>query len=1009
MSIPLRVLMVQEDSASLEPVTQELQSAGFEPAITAVEIERDYFSQLDSEYDLIISEYALLQFDAMRALQILKEKKLRIPLIVIGGKLGEELAVECIKQGASDFVIKSRLSRLGPAVKRVVQEARVEKGKGSVEASLRREMDQYRQIVECVPDGIAVIREGKVAFVNRAGSRLFGAASPKQLIDKNLSELAHPDSQVAQRLPNFEDTTDGPTILQERFLRLDETELSVTLEVYPFREDGDQGTLLVFRETTHKEEETEEEQQRFSFHAQLLSHVSDVVIAVDNQRQVSYFNEKAEQTYGLSAAEAMGQELDRIFRRRWPEEGDEEAFQEALASQGTWQGECVHLTNLGQELTVRSSVSKLQDEQDQEAGFVLVIRDITGQQQSLETLKTERNFYSSALAVADALVLVLDREGRIILFNGSCEQLTGYSSNEVRTKYPWDFLISPEDGPSAQDFFKELSIDDFPHRHEGRWITQDSQLRLIHWSDTALTDETGAVAYVVSTGVDVTDRKETEQAVQKRADYFRSLVDNTVDVLIIMDKDGTIQFTSPSIEGMLGYGADELVDKSFLGLVHAEDLPALNKTLEEIQEKPEATKAVAFRIQDQEGSWVSLKGTVRSLLEEPAVSGIAITLRDDSGRRKTEQGFQSQLDSLNVMHAIDLATSSSLDLRVSMKVVLEQITTHLKVDASCVLLFNPNTRILKHFAGRGFRSIAATSSQAVLGEGLAGQAALERQVVRIPDLAESKEKFARAELFSEEEFVTYYGVPLVARGELKGVLELFSRSALPHDPNWSDFLTTVASQTAIAIDNADLVTRLQRDTIDLGFAYDIMLEKFSEALDQRERMPRGHSRRVSEMAVLLGNAVGIPESELVHIRRGALLHDLGKLRVPENILLKPSALTDEEWEVMYQHPSHAHQMISPVPHLREAVDIPHSHHEKWDGSGYPQALKGDAIPLSARVFAVVEAWDVLAVDRPYREAWPRTKIVSHLNSQSGIDFDPQVVKKFLELEKQGVIRVSVED
>ena len=232
---------------------------------------------------------------------------------------------------------------------------------------------------------------------------------------------------------------------------------------------------------------------------------------------------------------------------------------------------------------------------------------------------------------------------------------------------------------------------------------------------------------------------------------------------------------------------------------------------------------------------------------------------------------------------------------------------------------------------------------------------------------------------------------------------------MPHDSNWSDFLTTVAAQTAIAINNADLVTRLKRENTDLGFAYDITLEKIAEALDQRERMPRGHSRRVSDMAVLLGNTAGIPESELVHIRRGALLHDLGKIRVPENVLLKPGALTDEEWELMRQHPGYAQQVISAVPHLRAAVDIPYSHHEKWDGSGYPQGLKGDEIPLSARVFAIVEAWDVLAVGRPYREAWARTKIISHLNSQSGIDFDPQVVKKFLELEKEGVLRVSLED
>ena len=364
MPIPLRVLMVEEDSDDLALVTQELESAGFEPAITVVGMERDYFSQLDAEYDVIISEYALLQFDALRALQILKDKSLGIPFIVIGGKLGEELAVECMKQGAADFVIKSRLNRLGQVVKRVVQETRVEKEKSLVEVSWRQEMDRYRQIVESAPDGLALIREGRVVFVNREGSRLFGAVSPKQLINKSVSELAHPDSQVVQRLPKPEDEVDGPTILQDRFLRLDGTELSVTLEATSFRDNGDPGTLLVFRETTRKDEE----QQLFSFHAQLLSQISDVVVAVDSQQKVSYFNQRAEQIYGLGAAEAVGRELDEIFQRRWPEQGDEQAFQDVLATEGAWQGECVHVTNRGQELAVRSSVSKIQDEKGQEGG-----------------------------------------------------------------------------------------------------------------------------------------------------------------------------------------------------------------------------------------------------------------------------------------------------------------------------------------------------------------------------------------------------------------------------------------------------------------------------------------------------------------------------------------------------------------------------------------------------------------------------------------------------------------
>ena len=468
-----------------------------------------------------------------------------------------------------------------------------------------------------------------------------------------------------------------------------------------------------------------------------------------------------------------------------------------------------------------------------------------------------------------------------------------------------------------------------------------------------------------------------------------------------MEEKGTIRFASPSVEAMLGYKPDEFVNKSLLELVHKDDVPVLNKILREVKQKPGATASAEFRLHNKEGSWLNVEGVTKHLPDDSAVSGIAVTLRDNTKRRKAELGIQRQLQSLNAIHAIDVATSSSLDLQVVVKVILEQVTAQLGIDAACVLLFNSNTKILKYFAALGFRSIAVAHSQVSLGEGAAGRAALERRLIRIPNLPHSAEGSKRVELFSEEEFVVYYTIPLIAQGQLKGVLELFSRSPLSPDPDWSDFLSTVATQTAIAIDNAELIARLLQHNTEMDFGYDITLEKLSEALDLREHITKGHSRRVAELTVQLGGTLRILESDLLHIRRGALLHDLGKIQIPENILLKTGSLTDQEWELVRQHPGYAHQMISQIPYLRKAVNIPYCHHEKWDGSGYPRGLKGQEIPVEARVFAVVEAWDVLQVERPYREAWPKAKVLKHLSSQSGTDFDPKIVERLLDQEKGG--------
>jgi HD-GYP domain-containing protein (c-di-GMP phosphodiesterase class II) len=273
---------------------------------------------------------------------------------------------------------------------------------------------------------------------------------------------------------------------------------------------------------------------------------------------------------------------------------------------------------------------------------------------------------------------------------------------------------------------------------------------------------------------------------------------------------------------------------------------------------------------------------------------------------------------------------------------------------------------------------------------------LERKLLHVPDLAEASSQFPRADLLKNEGFVDYYGVPLVAKGLLKGVLEIFHRTPLNPNLEWVNYLETLGGQTAIAIDNAQLFEGMQKSNLELIAAYDATIAGWSHAMDLRDRETEGHSRRVTELTLILADRMGIREQEQVHIRRGALLHDIGKLGVPDQILLKTGKLTEEEWASMRQHPTSAFEMLSPISYLRPALDIPYCHHEKWDGTGYPRGLRGEQIPLAARIFAVVDVWDALTSDRPYRSAWSKEKTLEYIKEQSGRHFDPNVVEVFLE-------------
>jgi putative nucleotidyltransferase with HDIG domain len=211
-------------------------------------------------------------------------------------------------------------------------------------------------------------------------------------------------------------------------------------------------------------------------------------------------------------------------------------------------------------------------------------------------------------------------------------------------------------------------------------------------------------------------------------------------------------------------------------------------------------------------------------------------------------------------------------------------------------------------------------------------------------------------------------------------------------------METVAGQAAIAIDNAQLFEGLQRSARQLTVAYDATIEGWAHALDLRDCETEGHSRRVTELTLTLARAMGVGDDLLVHVRRGALLHDIGKMGIPDHILLKPGPLTKEEWTIMRRHPRFAYELLRPITYLRPALDIPYLHHEKWDGTGYPNGLAGEAIPLTARIFAVVDVWDALRSDRPYRAAWPVEKVRDHIRALAGSHFDRAVVETFLSLE-----------
>ncbi|GAB4505197.1 MAG: hypothetical protein Fur0043_21920 [Anaerolineales bacterium] len=363
---------------------------------------------------------------------------------------------------------------------------------------------------------------------------------------------------------------------------------------------------------------------------------------------------------------------------------------------------------------------------------------------------------------------------------------------------------------------------------------------------------------------------------------------------------------------------------------------------------------------------------------------------------------RKQVRQLTALRDIDTAISASFDLKVTLNILLAHTVEELEVDAAIIWLYLPSLHSLAYHTSIGFANKFAFPQTPVhIERGLAGQAVSQRDLIYVRDLSNHLTEVCQP--VAEEKFQIYFGIPLMNKGQIQGVLEVYSRAPFVPDADWLTYLRTLAGQAAIAIDNAQLFRNLQRSNQELMLAYDTTLEGWGKALELRDKETEGHTQRVTAMTLKLASRLGIEGEQLTHILRGSLLHDIGKMGIPDHILKKPGPLTPEEWEIMRQHPQYAYDLLFPISYLRPALDIPYCHHERWDGSGYPRGLKGEEIPLAARIFAVVDIWDALLYDRPYRQAWTTDKTMAYLRSKAGSELDPDIVEIFLQLldEKQG--------
>ncbi len=792
----VRVLVLEDRAADAELMVAELRRAGFTFDWQRADNAREFAAHLNPPPDLILADFHLPQFTALRALQMLKDRGLDIPFIIVSGSIGEDVAVSTLQEGAADYLLKDRLTRLGAAATRALEAKRLRDKRRQAEEELARERNLLRIMIDTLPDYVSVKDlESRFVLVNPAYADFLGQAERSDLVGKTVFDV-FPRDLAAQYV------------------------------------EDDQAVLRSGRPLINQESRT----------------------------------------------------VDRSNNVRW------------------------HSVS---KVPLRNTAGEL-------VGLVSIARDITEAKRADEQIEKQLETITALYATAQKLSQSLD-------LTELAHYVVETSTKVFGARFAWVGQIEPSGAirrlaylPSREEYLKDL---------DPRW-----------------------------------DDSPAGQGLSGRAVRSRFPV-------VVHDI-----ASDPSL-----LRRDTLLD---LGFKDAGAFPLISR------DKP---FGVLVLYTDQAGFFGPTRVEFFQAFSNQAAAAL------ENARLFEETG--ARLQQLQALRNIDLAITASLDVRVTLTVILDQVTTHLKADAANVLLFDPYTQSLRFAINRGFRSKALQTASLRLGEGHAGRAALERQIVTVQNLATEAGEFSRSARFSEEGFVAYFAIPLIAKGQVKGVLEVFHRHALSPTPEWLAFLEALAGQAAIAIDNSSLFDNLQRVNTDLVMAYDTTLEGWSKALDLRDKETEGHTLRVTDLTLRLARTMGVRDDDLVHIRRGALLHDIGKMGIPDQILLKPGPLTDEEWNVMRKHPVYAYELLASIAYLRQALDIPYCHHEKWDGAGYPRGLREKQIPLAARIFAVVDVYDALISDRPYRPAWPKEKALAYIREQAGKHFDPEVAAAFLRMDE----------
>jgi PAS domain S-box-containing protein len=1118
----LRILMLEDVPSDAELEQSVLRDAGL--VFTALRVDtREAFERALDEFkpDIVLADNSLPAYNGREALEYVRSTHPQIPVIFVTGSLGDVEAVEMLKLGARDYVLKDELVRLAPAIKRSISQELGIRARKAAEGALHKSELRYRRLFEAAGDGILIldadtgkvvdanpfildllpyslsectgkmlweiglfkdIESGKAAFqelqankyiryddlpLQTKGGRQIDvefisnlyAAGERKVIQCNIRDIterkrvetklqdseerlraifdgaldgialvdletmqfaeANPGlchmlgyslEELAQlKVADIHPQQDWPNVL-EKFNRQARGEIQLATDMPVKRKDGsvfyaDINTAPVkfggrnfivgiFHDIT----ERKEDQRQLQLSARLLDSTADSIMAFDLEGNVVYLNEIAWQLRGYTRDEMMAMNLRDLDT---PESGAAiEARVKELMQKGSAIFESAHRRKDGSSFPIEVSARIV----DLGASRLVLasVRDITERKLAEEVIRMRTRQLEEAQEIGHIGNWEWDAASNSSTWSREMYSLFDHEPGTFEFTLE-NFLSAPhpDDRAKVQEIVKESLENIEPTDFEFRIITSTGAIRWIHEKSKISADDNGKPDRVYGTCQDITANKRAEKALRDSEQKFRAIFDNTSDGIIVMDiEKHEVKFANGGMERMLGYGPDELIGFQMSRLHPPEALAQVGAQFEndangghsKVQDMPMLTKDGRILYADLNGAPVEIGGQ-RYLLG---------AFRDATERRKTERTLHHLNRTLRALsagnHALVHAGNETELLENMCRAtaeagyVLAWVGYALQDEKKSIVpiaVFGDNNAYVEKQnitwdeqpSGRGPTGVAVRT----------GQTQIANDIANDPRMEPWREATARFGLAAS------IALPLKDDGKIIGSLTIYASETGAFGPEQVELLEEMAGDLAYGI--VTLRTRVEQSqhAIILRQSLEQSIETIADTVEARDPYTAGHQRRVSELAMAIAREMGLPEEQINGIHLAGIIHDLGKIHVPAEILSKPGKLNDIEFQLIKMHPQAGYDILKHVKFPWPIADIVWQHHERLDGSGYPQGLKGDAILLESRIMAVADVVEAMSSHRPYRPGLGIDFALNEIVRGRDSAYDPVVVDACLKL------------